>query len=52
MNATKEAVDAGAFGAPIIICEKDGNKEMFFGSDRFDHIARFLQVEYLMASKL
>lgn len=39
-RSTQEALDLGAFGAPfIVIHDDDGNKERFFGSDRFELIA-------------
>ncbi len=48
---TQEALASGAFGAPTMIVKKlDGSNkkpEMFFGSDRFDHIAAYLNVPFL-----
>jgi glutathione S-transferase kappa 1 len=46
---TQEACDLGAFGAPWIVCEKYDTKEteIFFGSDRFEALALFLEKEYL-----
>jgi len=44
---TKEAIDSGAFGAPWwIITRADGKQEVFFGSDRMEHICGFLRVPY------
>jgi glutathione S-transferase kappa 1 len=37
--ATDEAVERGAFGFPAIFVTKDGQDEMFFGSDRFPLLA-------------
>jgi glutathione S-transferase kappa 1 len=44
---TKQALQLGAFGAPWIHVEFDDRSEIFFGSDRFEAIAHFLQVKYL-----
>jgi glutathione S-transferase kappa 1 len=45
---TQEAVDAGAFGAPsMLITNGEGKTEFFFGSDRFEHVALFLEVPWL-----
>lgn len=42
-NNTKIAIDRGAFGAPImLVTNGEGKTELFFGSDRFHHIASFL----------
>ncbi|KAF4457516.1 hypothetical protein F53441_566 [Fusarium austroafricanum] len=55
---TAEAVKKGAFGAPwLMVTNADGKSEAFFGSDRFNHIYRFLgipfkDVEILPPSKL
>jgi len=56
---TKEAVDAGAFGAPAIVIKDSNNeKQMLFGSDRFEVLAWMLGEKYegplreLAASKL
>ena len=38
----KEAVDAGAFGAPWIILDLPTGRESYFGSDRFEFIAHQL----------
>ncbi|KAG5789897.1 hypothetical protein H9Q69_011054 [Fusarium xylarioides] len=57
-DITGEAVQKGAFGAPwLIVTRDDGKSEAFFGSDRFNHIYRFLgvpfkDVEILPPSKL
>jgi glutathione S-transferase kappa 1 len=46
---TEDALMHGAFGAPTIIVTKEGSSEpeMFFGSDRFEHIAAYLDEPYL-----
>lgn len=36
---TQVAIDRGAFGAPTYFVMGDGAPEMFFGSDRFPHLA-------------
>ncbi|KAF4981925.1 hypothetical protein FZEAL_2357 [Fusarium zealandicum] len=57
-NLTGEAVDKGAFGAPWLwVTNGQGKTEAFFGSDRFNHVYRFLgvpfqDVEVLPSSKL
>ncbi len=33
---TDECIDLGAFGAPVYVVEKDGKKEWFYGSDRWE----------------
>jgi glutathione S-transferase kappa 1 len=38
-RTTQEALDLGAFGAPIIVTEVNGKKEWIFGSDRFPILA-------------
>lgn len=45
---TKEAVEKWqAFGAPwIVVTNRQGKQESFFGSDRFQHISNFLDVEW------
>jgi glutathione S-transferase kappa 1 len=43
---TDDAIKAGAFGAPTIIVTHNGKDEMFFGSDRFEHIAHLLGKEW------
>lgn len=45
---TKQAADAGAFGAPtMLVTHADGRSALFFGCDRFDHIAAFLGRSYI-----
>lgn len=45
---TKEALDQGCFGAPWWdVTNKEGAREMFFGSDRWDHVCDFLGEKYL-----
>lgn len=44
---TDEAVERGAFGAPTFFVQTPAGTEMFFGSDRFPHVARALGVEWL-----
>ncbi|XGW10739.1 hypothetical protein V3C99_012335 [Haemonchus contortus] len=39
---TKAALDTGAFGAPWIIVNKDGEEHAFFGSDRLHLIAQLI----------
>jgi glutathione S-transferase kappa 1 len=55
-DTTDEALAAGAFGAPIMLITKDNQTEFFFGSDRFHHIAQFLDTDprplYTPQSKL
>lgn len=41
-ETTQEAIDLGAFGAPFIVFEVDGEQEVFFGGDRFEIIAHTL----------
>lgn len=41
-ETTAEAIQHGAFGAPIIVVQKDGKDHMFFGSDRFELLAWFI----------
>jgi len=44
---TQEALDYGAFGAPTFLVEdKDGEKQMLFGSDRFHIMADILGEKY------
>lgn len=49
VDATQRAHAAGAFGAPTMLVTRarDGRTEMFFGADRFDHIAAFLETAYI-----
>jgi len=56
---TQEALDLGAFGAPtIVITDSNNEKQMFWGSDRFEVLAWMLGEKYegplreLAASKL
>jgi glutathione S-transferase kappa 1 len=58
-ETTKEALDLGAFGAPIVVIRDSNNeKQMVFGSDRFELIAWMIGEKYegplreLAASKL
>ncbi|KAJ8289906.1 hypothetical protein GJAV_G00006620 [Gymnothorax javanicus] len=46
-SATQEALDYGAFGFPLIMCHVDGQKEMFFGSDRFELMAHCIGEQWL-----
>jgi 2-hydroxychromene-2-carboxylate isomerase len=39
---TDECINLGAFGAPVYVVEKDGNKEWFYGSDRWEQLAYLL----------
>ncbi|RBR21937.1 uncharacterized protein FIESC28_04689 [Fusarium coffeatum] len=44
---TGEAVKKGAFGAPwLMVTNGEGKSEAFFGSDRFNHIYKFLGVPF------
>ncbi|RMJ05168.1 hypothetical protein CDV36_014157 [Fusarium kuroshium] len=44
---TAEAVEKGAFGAPWLwVTNRDGKSEAFFGSDRFNHVYRFLGIPF------
>ncbi|PTD09291.1 hypothetical protein HYE67_007054 [Fusarium culmorum] len=46
-EVTGFALKKGAFGAPwLIATNADGKSEAFFGSDRFNHIYRFLGVPF------
>jgi glutathione S-transferase kappa 1 len=38
-EATDACVALGAFGMPLIIVEKDGERRHYFGSDRFERLA-------------
>jgi len=45
---TTEALETGCFGGPwMIITNSKGKTDVFFGSDRWDHVCDFLGVEYL-----
>jgi len=47
MGYTKAAQDTGAFGAPwLVVDNADGQREMFWGSDRWEQVYAFLQVPY------
>ncbi|KAL7939002.1 thioredoxin-like protein [Trichoderma chlorosporum] len=44
---TQKAVDRGAFGAPWLwVTNAKGEQEPFFGSDRFHHIYKFLDIPF------
>ncbi|KAF9292181.1 hypothetical protein BGZ74_000277 [Mortierella antarctica] len=45
---TDEAVAKGAFGAPTLLVKQAGSDQehLFFGSDRFESIAGFLNIPY------
>lgn len=45
---SKALVESGAFGMPWIVVtrKQDGKEAAFFGSDRFEQIAAFLEVPY------
>ncbi|KAG9344929.1 hypothetical protein JZ751_009469 [Albula glossodonta] len=43
-STTQEALDHGAFGFPLAICHVNGQKEMFFGSDRFELMAHCIEI--------
>ncbi|TLD33293.1 hypothetical protein PspLS_00482 [Pyricularia sp. CBS 133598] len=46
-RSTDEAVAKGAFGAPWIwVANASGAEEPFFGSDRFNHIYKFLDLPF------
>ncbi|KAJ3272939.1 Coronin-7 [Terramyces sp. JEL0728] len=45
-SATKEALDSGSFGAPWFVVENGSEKHNFFGSDRFEAMAHFLDEPY------
>ena len=45
---TEEALNLGAYGVPFWRIENEhGQVETFFGSDRFHHIAKFLQIDHI-----
>ncbi|KAL6908851.1 thioredoxin-like protein [Trichoderma evansii] len=47
LATTKRAVDLGAFGAPWLwVTNAKGVSEPFFGSDRFHHIYKFLDIPF------
>jgi len=43
---TQEALDLGAFGAPIIVAHVNNEKHMFWGSDRIELLAHLLGEKY------
>ncbi|CAL1534664.1 unnamed protein product [Lymnaea stagnalis] len=43
---TKEAMDLGAFGAPMLVAEINGKKEWVFGSDRFPIFAEMISEKW------
>ncbi|CAM1505399.1 Fc.00g110360.m01.CDS01 [Cosmosporella sp. VM-42] len=46
-NLTAEAVERGAFGAPWLwVTNDEGKTEAFFGSDRFNHIYKYLGIPF------
>ncbi|CAO1614702.1 unnamed protein product [Parajaminaea phylloscopi] len=47
-EAVKLVEEGGAFGAPWIVATraKDGSEATFFGSDRLEHIAAYLELPY------
>ncbi|KAH6661937.1 thioredoxin-like protein [Plectosphaerella plurivora] len=46
-KATQEALDRGAYGAPWLwVTNSTGQSEPFFGSDRFGHVFRFLDLPF------
>ncbi|KAI9504816.1 hypothetical protein GGI25_005120 [Coemansia spiralis] len=50
---TKRVVELRGFGAPTILVYRDNDKpQMFFGSDRFEHIAVYLSKEFLPMKQL
>nr|QGA31152.1 glutathione transferase kappa 1 [Pardosa pseudoannulata] len=44
---TEEALDYGAFGAPMIVAHINNKPEVFFGSDRFELLAHVLGKKWL-----
>ncbi|GFR03501.1 glutathione S-transferase kappa 1 [Trichonephila clavata] len=44
---TDEALEHGAFGAPMIVAHVEGKSEVFFGSDRFELLAYVLGEPWL-----
>ena len=47
-DLTKEALDQGCFGAPWWdVTNQKGEREMFFGSDRTEHVCDFMGEKYL-----
>ena len=46
-RTTEMVTEAGAFGAPFFLVRNErGEEDMFFGSDRFHHMAAFLQIPF------
>ena len=43
---TNLCLEAGAFGNPWIRAEKDGQVEWYWGNDRFNHLTRFMGLEW------
>ncbi|XP_061089720.1 glutathione S-transferase kappa 1-like [Conger conger] len=46
-STTQEALDYGAFGLPFMICHVKGQKEAFFGSDRFEIMAQCIGEQWM-----
>ncbi|XP_040021775.1 glutathione S-transferase kappa 1 [Gasterosteus aculeatus] len=46
-SATKNALDHGAFGFPLLVCHVNGKPEVFFGSDRFELMAHCIGEKWL-----
>ena len=47
-ESTSEALETGCFGAPwMIVTNSTGETDVFFGSDRWDHVCDFLGVKHL-----
>ncbi|GBN27036.1 Glutathione S-transferase kappa 1 [Araneus ventricosus] len=46
-TCTEEALNYGAFGAPMIVAHIKGKPEVFFGSDRFELLAYVLGEQWL-----
>ncbi|CAL1271403.1 unnamed protein product [Larinioides sclopetarius] len=46
-KCTEEALNYGAFGAPMIVAHIKGKPEVFFGSDRFELLAYVLGEQWL-----
>ena len=48
LKTTREAMEKGAFGAPFIVATKSdsGESNVFWGSDRWEHIYKFLGLDY------
>ncbi|KAJ2724778.1 hypothetical protein GGI07_001739 [Coemansia sp. Benny D115] len=54
MNNTKDVTGLKGFGAPTILVYRDANTkpQMYFGSDRFEHIADYLGKDYYPMKQL